>query len=578
MNDEIPRQIEARRGFSIFYRGKNLLSLIDPIAQAERIAGSVPPKTRTLYFCPSPLFGYGLSKLLAALNADSAILCVETDEKLMALSLEAMEKSLLLHPRLRYIRTRNAAALCAFVRETWGSRRFRRLEIIRLSGGWQLDAPLYEALAAALRRDIATDWGNAMTLVKLGRRYIRNAFRNMALIPDTPTLGGLSFGGRPVLVLGAGPSLDGLLEGLLVNFGEKFKENAGRPFAVICVDTCLLALLSRNIKPDLVVALESQHWNLRDFIGAGSQNIPLAMDLSALPATREVLGQVFLFVTPWTPLRIFERLRERELLPETLAPLGSVGLSAAALALRISSGPVIVGGIDFSFTLDRFHARNTPGHLHGLNHHNRLQPLITPAAFRPGVFSAQSKSGERVLSDPAMKNYRELFEQEFSREERLLDITGTGLPLGIKTLSQEAAFTLLQDAPAAIGGGIPLTAASEHSPKSEAEGNSAKKRRRSLETLIRRERESLITLRNILTGKNPAISPEETEKLLDGADYLWAHFPECAGAGGRHPPVTDISFLKRIRTEIDPFIGIFDRLLRELSAGPYRRTGKDNES
>ncbi|MDR3138852.1 MAG: DUF115 domain-containing protein [Treponema sp.] len=571
MNDEMPRQIEARRGFSIFYRGKNLLSLIDPIAQAERIAGSVFPKTRTLYFCPSPLFGYGLAKLLAGLNADSAVLCIETDEKLMSLSLEAMEESLLLHPRLRYIRTRDAAALCAFVRETWGSRSFRRLEIIRLSGGWQLDSPLYEALAAALRRDIATDWGNAMTLVKLGRRYIRNAFRNMALIPDTPTLGDLYLGSRPVLVLGAGPSLDGLLEGLLVAFGEKLKESAGRPFAVICADTCLLALLSRNIKPDLVVALESQHWNLRDFIGAGSQTIPLAMDLSALPATREVLGgQVFLFVTPWTPLRIFERLRERRLLPEALAPLGSVGLSAVALALRISSGPVIAGGIDFSFTLDRFHARNTPGHLNGLNRHDRFHPLINTTAFRPGVFRARSKSGERVLSDPVMKNYRELFEQEFSREERLSDITGTGLPLGIKTLSREAAFALLQDAPAAMAGDIPLATASEHFPKARADRQPGEERRQALEGLIRRERESLIALRNSLTGESP-LSPEETEKLLDGADYLWAHFPECAGAGGRHPPVTDISFLKRIRTEIDPFIGIFDLLLRELSAGPCRR-------
>jgi hypothetical protein len=567
MNDEMPRRIEARRGFSVFYRGKTLLSLIDPIAQGERLAGSVSQKSRTLYFCPSPLYGYGLSKLLEGLHADSAVLCVEADEKLMALSLAAMEKAPRNHPQLRLIRTWDAAALCAFVRETWGSRTFRRIETVRLSGGWQLNAPCYDALAAALRRDIAIAWGNAMTLVKLGRLYIKNALRNLALIPGAPTLRDLSFGGRPVLVLGAGPSLDGVLEGLQSAFGEGLKDPLTRPFAIICVDTGLSALAARNIKPDLVAALESQHWNLRDFIGAGSWEVPVAMDLSALPATREVLGgRVFLFVTPWAPLRLFDRLKEAGLLPEALPPLGSVGLTAVALALRTSSGPVITGGIDFSFTQDRFHARNTPGHLEGLRRHNRLRGLITAAAFRPGVFTARSKSGEPVLCDPAMKNYRELFEQEFSREERLADITGTGLPLGIGTLSPEAAFTRLQDT---------RKTAAEGAPPAFAAGTreQAEERRRTLETLVRRERESLITLRDILTGKGSA-PPEDLEKLLDAADYLWAHFPECAGTGGRRPPGTDISFLKRVRTEIDPFIGIFDHLLRDLSGNCYPRKGR----
>jgi hypothetical protein len=74
-------------------------------------------------------------------------------------------------------------------------------------------------------------------------------------------------------------------------------------------------------------------------------------------------------------------------------------------------------------------------------------------------------------------------------------------------------------------------------------------------------------LRGILTGDTiPA--PGQLETLLDEADYLWAHFPECAGAGGLRPTGTDISFLKRIRTEIDPFIRLWDLVIREI-AGPY---------
>jgi hypothetical protein len=550
MDNETPRRIEARRGFSVSYKGKTLLSLIDPEGQADRAAEAVPKTSRTLYFCPSPLYGYGLTRLLERIGGDSAVLCVEADQKLMDLALKTMPRSLWDCPRLRVIRTRDTAALCAYVRKAWGGRSFRRIETLRLSGGWQLDPELYETFAAALRRDIATDWGNAMTLVKLGRRYIRNALRNLTLIPRAHTIGDLDYGGTPVLALGAGPSLDMVLEGLAGFFGEGLP---ARPFKIICVDTALAALRARNIRPDLAVALESQHWNLRDFIGLGGWELPLAMDLSALPATGELLGaRIFLFATPWTELGIFGRLKAADLFPETLPPLGSVGLSAAVLALRCSSGPVVTGGIDFSFTPDAFHARSTPGHLEQLRRQNRFRgPINAGAAFRRGVFKTRSKSGLPVQSDPALKTYRDLFEREFSGENRLWDIAGPGLPLGLRTLDPEEAFALLR------------AGSQGHKPgKSPVPGAPFNPdRRRALEDFIRRERDALAAFRDILRGSRPA-PREQLEKLLDEEDYLWAHFPECAA--GRRPPVPDISFLNRVRVEIDPFIGLFDLLAQEL--------------
>jgi hypothetical protein len=74
------------------------------------------------------------------------------------------------------------------------------------------------------------------------------------------------------------------------------------------------------------------------------------------------------------------------------------------------------------------------------------------------------------------------------------------------------------------------------------------------------EREALIVLRGILTGTASA-DPAELERRLDDADYLWAHFPDCAGAERRRPPGTDLSFLKRVRVELDPFIRLWDRAL-----------------
>ncbi|MDR2398770.1 MAG: DUF115 domain-containing protein [Spirochaetaceae bacterium] len=543
MSHEQPRQEKARRGFSVSYKGKTLLSRIDPVAQGERTVQAASLDAGTLYVCPSPLYGYGLAWLLEHIPTDSAILAIELDEQLYGLSQNALEGLLKTHRTLGLLRFGDPERVCAWVKRAWGSRRFRRLETLRVSGGWQLYEAEYARILEALRRDIALDWGNAMTLVHMGRRYLWNTFRNLPLLARTTVLQRGVWGAAPVLVLGAGPSLDGVLDGLHRTWGAVLAEPE-RPFKLLAVDTCLPALKDRNIRPDLAVALESQHWNLRDFIGLGSWEIPLAMDLSALPATREVLGGYpRLFVTPWAPLRLFTRLKAARLLPETFPPLGSVGLTAVALAQRLSSGPIIVAGLDFSFTLDRFHARATPGHRDTLARHTRLRGLfMAETAFRPGTGAVRSKSGLPQRTDPVMKTYRDLFEQEFARDSRIHDIYGLGLPLGLSTLSLEDALEILaREGPQGSA------------PAPSAPLPDARDREVAVGAFIAQEQAALLRLRDLLTGARPP-DTAVLETMLDESDHLWAHFPECAGAGGRRPPATDRSFLTRVRLEIDPLI------------------------
>ncbi len=77
-------------------------------------------------------------------------------------------------------------------------------------------------------------------------------------------------------------------------------------------------------------------------------------------------------------------------------------------------------------------------------------------------------------------------------------------------------------------------------------------------------------LRGILTGKSPATEAVLTEGLVDDCDYLWAHFPECAAAEGSRPPISDLSFMKRVRAEIDPFMKAFTIGLSELGRAATR--------
>jgi hypothetical protein len=546
------KEIPARRGFSISYDGKALLSKIDPVAQGERLAAGVPIKERTLYFCPSPLYGYGLSLLLDKLKANSAVLCVEADEKLFEISRKALGENT---GAFTLVHALTAESLCVFLRKTWGERVFHRVEEIRLSGGWQLFPALYEDLLQALRREIALEWGNIITLIHLGRLYAKNLIRNLPLLPESESIETLNFFSSPALVLGAGPSLDSILEELTALWGGKIPEPAQRRFKIICVDTCLPALNERQILPDLAVILESQHWNLRDFTGLRGLEIDTALDLSALPASAQVLnGKRYFFTTQWTGLALFKRLEEAGLLPEAFAPMGSVGLSAVAIALRICKGPVITGGIDFSYTLDAYHARSTPGHLNLQTGQNRFRSIINAgSAFRDRTFPTLSKTGKSVRSDPVMNNYRNIFEQEFGAIVRLLDINGAGLPLGIKTISPRETFTVLNEA----------GKASQPAFRPQADVPSRSRQREKIAAFIRLEMETLKTIKDMLTGLLPP-DTARLEELLDTADYLWAHFPECAGAGGNRPPGTDLGFLKRVRTEIDPFQKLWEMSLRLL--------------
>jgi hypothetical protein len=446
-----------------------------------------------------------------------------------------------------------AEALCALVRKIWGERIFRRVEVVRLTGGWQLYPRLYDDIETALRREIAVEWSNAMTLIRLGRLYSKNLIRNLAFSGSADT-DGLNWRSAGILALGAGPSLDSVLRELSGLCGGKIPEPVKRRFKIICVDTCLPALADWGILPDLVVILESQHWNLRCLTGLQGREIDAAIDLSALPASACVLkGKRYFFATAWTSLAFLSRLKEAGLLPETFPPMGSVGLSAVALALKISTGPVITGGIDFSFSVDASHARSTPRRRDFENRQTRFRSLIdTDTSLRDGTCTAVSKTGEQVRSNPAMRKYRDLFEQEFGGNPRLMDITGTGLPLGVKTVTAAEAFAILNEA------GDHL----QRTQKLTASGGE-KLQACQIAAFAEHEAETLKEIKNILSGAASA-ETEKLEALLDAADYLWAHFPECAGAGRRRPPAADLGFLKRIRTEIDPFLKLWEITLEGL--------------
>ena len=122
--------------------------------------------------------------------------------------------------------------------------------------------------------------------------------------------------------------------------------------------------------------------------------------------------------------------------------------------------------------------------------------------------------------------------------------------MGLRNLSLEETAKLLREGEKESCGNI-----------IQQKSYSVEEKRKAVESFIQQEQKSLNDLRSILTcGSNPS----KLETLIDECGYLWAHFPECAGTEGRRPKAEDISFLKRVRAEIDPLLKRFAIALKEL--------------
>jgi hypothetical protein len=570
MTPDAPRVVPAKRGFSVFYEGRPLLSTIDPAAACERLIIALPKDERTLYLCVSPLIGLGLPRLLDTMHPTSALLCLEADSPLAGFTRNHLPPEITRNPRFALLAGppsgTNPAAALALTTRAWGPRAFRRVVRFNLSAAAALHAPRYLNIEDALRHEITLEWENAATLMKLGRRYALNFLRNLRLLDTVPSIdimpsiditssiarcpflpegykGGKSrqltlpasrpspawiaawsfaeqnsrsksaqrFCGHyapspaqtaaqfaqqgntaPIHVLGAGPSLD-----------RFFADYHGG--SIVCVDTALPALRSHGLRAGLAVALEAQHWNICDFIGCSGTAMALAMDMSALPATLDCInGKVYLFFTPWTPLCIFDRLRKANLLPLEMPPLGNVGITAYSLTRRLfPSAEVIPHGLDFAFTIDQYHCRDSPGHIDMLRKLDRFHSPFPAAALRPAAFAAINEWGEPVRQDPVMRRYKELFHA-----------------------------VQRQSAPSATP--PPHT------------------HRKTAAVFAQEIYVELTRIRRILTGEEKT-SGEYLQTLLNNNDFLFAHYPDYAGTSNR-ANIEDLSFLKRIRAETDAFI------------------------
>ena len=573
MSSEQPSLVTTGKGHSLKYKNRYLYSSVDPAGSVRKRLESLSIAERTLVFLPSVGLGYGLADLLKSIPDSCHVLCVEVDQALMAFAARHAPDPWPRSSRLTILRSDSVEQIASLLRSL-GVPRFRRVRTVILCGGYRIYRPLYDAMALALEEEIQTYWQNKMTLIYMGRLWMKNLLLNLPAASRSPDLATLRVD-LPVLVVGAGSSLEGSLP--LV---RKVRER----IFILAVDTALGTLLEAGLKPDLVLALDAQLVNLLDFIGPPLGAIPLICDVTTAPGVVRLFRKRTIFVaSSFHNLSIVDRLKGCRLYPASIPPLGSVGVAAVHIALAITKGPVIMTGLDFSYSRNRTHCRGSPIGRLMLQTSTRMQPIGQTGyeiMHRRPLLKLTDKQGRPVTSDLVMHSYAGRLNKIAEDCSRLYDLGAEGLATGATRLETERDLCSLlpEEAPADRDAGLRFSdllrreelagTASEgpELPRCPGEGEPA------LKEFIEDEKHRLTQAIGLLEGflsrsaasaasNAAAAGGERTQTPLAAVDYIHFFFPES-----EIPHRSTRSFYARALVSARYFHGLWQRVAVDEAA------------
>ena len=536
-NFETPSLVETRQGVSVLYKDHFLYSKYDPSKAILNIISnlSIPEYSIILIF--SPVLWLGLKELLAKLPATSSIAVFEYEKPLFDFAQENFPNELKdhLNNKIQIFNKSGIKNYFTFIQK----QHFRKCLKIDFSAASALYKEDYNKIFTLTQRVIDQFWKNRLTLIKFGRLYSKNIFKNLTLLSDAIPLASLYKSvAKPILVLGAGESLNTTILELKKNFSK---------FFIICVDAAAAPLLDNGITPDAIIAVEGQQVIEQSYIGTPADSkCLLIMDLVSrnhIPYITK--GKYSFFVSNYADMNFFELLKNYNLLPPVIKPLGSVGLVSMAIALKLRKDintPVLFSGLDFSYSIGITHAKGTASHKALLSSTSKLKSVFNiSSAFSTGTSSIICANGKKMITSKALESYALLFNENFEDEQNIFDIRTSGINL---TSAKADLDHFIESLPANL-----------HSNSYELNLNYQAIPKSSITSFLQNEKQALEELKDLFTyADNSALRKkdislnEQIDSILTNREYLFIHFPDAVG------PTNPQSYYNRIRIELDFFL------------------------
>ncbi len=518
-----PCLVQTAQGFTVSYKEKLLYSKYDPSKAINQIIQNTQILPQTVILCVSPVLSYGLRELAQKLPEACIMLGCEYEDELYSFiqakksedaaagvfddihnfSFLTKQELLELGPLL----TKNNVTLqSGFTLPNPGT--FRRIIRIDFSAGAQFNSDLYDKVTENAVNALMTYWANRVTLVKFGRKYCTNFFKNLAVLPQTvPIQKYFAAVEKPIVVFGAGESA---AEGI-----KKIKSQAdgAASFFILCADTALQPLAAEGIVPDGVFIEEAQNVISHCFIGMQNCDTHIFAGLSSIHSITRFFKpeQISFFTTEFTQANFIERFNAAGVLPPQNLPFGSVGITAyyyATIFRRDDSIPIYTYGLDFAYSAGRTHTKGTMADNARFINSCRLKPDTNfAAAFNEPAFRDGS-----MYTTPILQRYRQMFD----------------------ALRRAQGPQNKQQGPQN----------KQQGPQDETQNP---------QEILSNERTALIELKALLTGERklpPEQQQKEITKLISDREYLYLHFPDG------HKFAYTQSFLNRVRVEVEYFLKV----------------------
>jgi hypothetical protein len=211
---------------------------------------------------------------------------------------------------------------------------------------------LVERARRAARQYVYERRANEEARERLAPVYLENTLHNLPELlraPDVSALDGMAEG-DPVVLCGAGPSLDALIPSLRTCRDRTW---------LVAIDTALRPLLTAGILPDLVVSIDPSSLNGRHLLDLPTRARPwLVAEMSLDPhAIRAFAGRIFACrlgaADPWPWLESAGMSATR------VRAWGSVLTSACDIVRRMRPARVAFAAIDLAYTEGQPYCRGT---------------------------------------------------------------------------------------------------------------------------------------------------------------------------------------------------------------------------
>jgi hypothetical protein len=316
---------------------------------------------------------------------------------------------------------------------------FKGYRIVKLRGAWSLFSDFYSDLESYFRSSLSGRLSDVLTRYVFETLWMKNIVRNIPMLTGRRSINSLkgALFHKPALVIGAGPSLLAQLDTI---------KEISRKLYIIAVDTSLQPLLVSGIVPDFVVTLDAQCYSLHDFHYIFTRNIEpenmiLIADMVAYPGILENWRGRLYFSRTAVPVSanglrwyeghpLLQRLEKYYPTMDHLECGGSVATTAVELAMYLGADPVIITGLDLSYTDYKTHANSSPQYLTVYQSSNRfltMQTSMTRMIRSRKLRSAQGIKEKQVLSDFVFLNYLQWFSEKKEYTDRLINATRRGV-------------------------------------------------------------------------------------------------------------------------------------------------------